>query len=821
MPAPSASRKWAEFWLTHPAVPLAVALALGIAAHDRFPLPPTAAVFSVIITAVIAAILICRPRSATIALMLTAFLAGVGLARRQHYWFATNDIAAFVDDDNRLIDLKLHLPEEPRLTTGSPADPHPSPPKQYVLADVVGVRTDAGWVDATGQLPVILTTPDPALAAGQTIRALGQIQRPQPAANPGEFDWAAFYRDDRILATLTVHRSGTVQILANPGPNPIEWTRGKCRHLLAAGFTDEHSVDHAVLAALLLGDKDPDAKDVRDNMQAVGLGYQLNVSGLHVGILAALVAGICWIARLRPGWRLIVVALFTICYAAVSTPTHSGIRSTLITVALAVAVMNRRAARRAQMIALVGGLMLALHPLDLFGSGFQLSFAVVIAIAIAMPRLRKWAEDRRDLLAPSTPASRWKKFATAVAWSFAYSMIAWVVTLPLLAMTIGQVSPWAPLIGLAMLPVSIAALIAAAVKVVATLLWPTTAPWWAAAAGLPVFVMRHAVTAAAHLPGSSITTATPSGGTVALYYALIAVPLIPWKARWRRSLWFGPAVAVALIVLPSPASTVAATPGPPALRITLISLGAGQCAVIETPSGHFDIVDAGSTTIPDVARRVIEPVLRGEGCRHIDDIFLSHGDFDHISAAGELAEIDTAGFVFISHHFRRNAEGNEPDQDLLRTLDRLPTTTREIATGESFDLGDGARIDVLWPGPTGDLNSNNAGLVLRLTYAGRSVLFPADIQDPAFDGLLQDPERLPSDVLVAPHHGSSESKTPAFLTAVHPRFIVASNAARLTQKQLRFNQMTGAIPLYRTSSSGAITVMITADGQITVSGFKH
>ena len=126
---------------------------------------------------------------------------------------------------------------------------------------------------------------------------------------------------------------------------------------------------------------------------------------------------------------------------------------------------------------------------------------------------------------------------------------------------------------------------------------------------------------------------------------------------------------------------------------------------------------------------------------------------------------------------------------------------------------------MLWPGPVGNLNSNNAGLVLRLTYAGRSVLFPADIQDPAFDGLLQHPDRLPSDVLVAPHHGSGESRTRAFLAAVHPAVIVASNAARLSGKQQLFNTMVGNTPLYRTSSSGAITITITAAGQITVTTF--
>jgi competence protein ComEC len=108
---------------------------------------------------------------------------------------------------------------------------------------------------------------------------------------------------------------------------------------------------------------------------------------------------------------------------------------------------------------------------------------------------------------------------------------------------------------------------------------------------------------------------------------------------------------------------------------------------------------------------------------------------------------------------------------------------------------------------------------MRLTFAGRSVLFPADIQDPAFIGLLQHPAALKSDVLVAPHHGSSEDLTPAFLAAVAPQWIISSNASRLTNKQKRFNTMIGKIPLYRTSSCGAITVTITRQGAISIATF--
>jgi competence protein ComEC len=174
---------------------------------------------------------------------------------------------------------------------------------------------------------------------------------------------------------------------------------------------------------------------------------------------------------------------------------------------------------------------------------------------------------------------------------------------------------------------------------------------------------------------------------------------------------------------------------------------------------------------------------------------------------------------FISNHFRRNAVGNVPDQQLLATMDHLHLVPRIVQTGNHLDLTGNAGIDVLWPPADGQWNSNNAGLVLRLTYGGRTILFPADIQDPAFAELLKHPERLKSDILVAAHHGSSEDLTPQFLRAVSPRFIVSSNAWTLTNKQKRFNGMVGDIPLYRTSKYGAITITVSKDGEISLTTF--
>ena len=254
--------------------------------------------------------------------------------------------------------------------------------------------------------------------------------------------------------------------------------------------------------------------------------------------------------------------------------------------------------------------------------------------------------------------------------------------------------------------------------------------------------------------------------------------------------------------------------------MTLLSVGAGQAAVVRVPGGETFFVDCGSSTVPDVFRRVIQPYLRREGVRRVDEVFLSHGDYDHVCAAAEVVRAFGVPVVRTTPHFRRHAAGNVPAEALLEALDQLHRPPALVRAGDRVDVGGGAAVEVAWPPQRCAMNSNNCGMVLRLTYAGRSVLFPADIQEPPERALAEHPERVRSDVLVAPHHGSAELSTPAFLKAVAPRFIVASNDRNLTHKQKVFDAMTAQWPVYRTSRCGAVDVVISREGKIEVETFN-
>jgi competence protein ComEC len=203
----------------------------------------------------------------------------------------------------------------------------------------------------------------------------------------------------------------------------------------------------------------------------------------------------------------------------------------------------------------------------------------------------------------------------------------------------------------------------------------------------------------------------------------------------------------------------------------------------------------------------------------VDSLILSHANYDHFSAAAEIVGAYDVREVSVGAKFRRHSIDNPPAEGLLRTLDALERPPRTVAPGDVIPLGRDTSLEVLWPPPSLVSAANDASLVVRLTHAGRTILFTGDIQSDALVGLLEHPEQLRADVLVAPHHGSSEDETPPFLRAVSPSIVLSSNDRTLTMKQRNFERMVGAAQLYRTNRHGAVTVRIDRDGNLTVEPF--
>ena len=108
-------------------------------------------------------------------------------------------------------------------------------------------------------------------------------------------------------------------------------------------------------------------------------------------------------------------------------------------------------------------------------------------------------------------------------------------------------------------------------------------------------------------------------------------------------------------------------------------------------------------------------------------------------------------------------------------------TLIQASQGQVVDLGDGARLEVLWPRErllTGtDSDVDNASIVLRLVYGEVSFLLTGDIFGQAERSLLADGADIGSTVLKVAHHGSRSSSGGGFLDRVAPAVAIISAGA--------------------------------------------
>ncbi|HEY2585823.1 MAG TPA: ComEC/Rec2 family competence protein [Tepidisphaeraceae bacterium] len=810
-----------------PALPVVVLFILGIAAHRTVPILPLIWIAAIGVLLICAILLRRRGALASLAIVPAVLLTGACTAQLADFRYPSNDIGLFASDDPKLASVEGEIADEPRLIEPAPFG-RPLPEKQSLSLRVRTVRTWNGWIGATGTLPVTISPPVWELAPGQVIRLLGRIERPRPAMNPGGFDTAEHYRRQRVLAAMHVSRPYDVQIVSRPAAltTPLTNVRNASRNLLDRGFDVGHASDRALLRALVFGDREPDLQAVQDDFVHSGTTHLLAANGSRIALLAGAIYLLCRLLRVRPDlgvWALtIMVALF----GFLTMPAAQAIRPAVACVAVGFGVLNRRRMDSLQALSLVAIAVLVPRPLDLYGAGFQLSFTIVLGLILFTRPALAWVEsfENKDKKVAESfqPPTRFTRFVRrlrhGIITAAVMGAIAWGIVIPLAAYHFEQFNPWTVPFGLLLSPVAMAALATGFAKMLLTALCPALAGTWAAGAALAASCLRHGVHWAAATPCCDMAMARPPVIVIVALYALFPLSLIHWPHR-RVRLCAGcvPVGACVLFVLLPLCGGLAPVPGnSPALRITLLSVGAGQCAVIE-PSGAGAVVfDAGSSTITDPLRTCIEPFLRHEQCRSIDAIYLSHGDFDHISAAGDMVPAYGVREVVTSPYFRLHAKESKPCDALLASLDRAGRSPHLILAGEHLRLGPTVQIDVLWPPPQGNYNSNNAGLVLRLVCAGRSILFPADIQEPAERELLKHPEKLRSDILIAPHHGSAELTTARFVAAVNPKVILASSDGRLTKKQRTFDQSENAWPIYRTSQYGAITIEVSREGTIHV-----
>lgn len=587
-------------WLAlNPAAPLAAALMLGISAGVAWGVP-WAWGLSLALGALLAAFWVRRARPPLLAL--TALLAGAALGHRAWHVVPDDDIRRHLGDEPLRVEAELQLLDTPRMIRRVGG----TPPAYAATARVLAIGQDGRWQPASGRVTCLIQRPAMLPAEGQRWRGPVTLQPIEPPQFPGQIDFRSHYR------LRGIHVQGRFgdpwRFSVTPArASPVRWLRARVGDVVDAGFSPDRDLERALLGALLLGDSEHALRDLRRQFVRTGTLHHLVVSGMHVAILAGFTLLIVRAAGLSGRWAILAAAVFLLLYAAVVAPATPVLRAVIMGFTWVAGRMLYRTSGAVQSLALAALIVLAINPLDLFTAGFALSFGAVLGLILfsdPVARMMHRPDIDQQVLDSFLPPSAWRKAWAALGRTLrralAAALVAWIVTMPLLAWHFERFNPYAPLAGLLLAVPVMFALVLGLVKLLAGGLWPSLSPLLADVAGWPLRLMQWMLDVLDRLPGADLPTTVPSAWMLVLVYALILAPLIPLKpailaapaaplpappttGRRHKLCWL--AGAIVALVLPFWSDFSTRQPTGPAVVLSMRQHGV--MALIQTQHGWF------------------------------------------------------------------------------------------------------------------------------------------------------------------------------------------------------------------------------------------
>lgn len=425
---------FADYLQTQPMLRVAVALMCGIVLGDKvvgfFPLWLSLA--SIAFLLVVYFLLKEKPYIQSLVIFIAIFLAGVTLAAKADY-----DVLDPFPSDAPL-EYEAVIADEPQVRgkvlrcdiviTGVGGSSLRSPVK--VKAAILRDTVKNNWRR---------------LRLGSGIKALSVMQPLENFSEGGNFDYVRWlrchgFKAQTFIFYLDWHPSRV-------SLSPLSFTeimrmrtlkfREKLVSRLVCGDTASgENQQTAVAAAMVLGDKHGLSSRTKDEYSISGASHVLALSGLHLGIIYAILSLFfgkgnhrCWLSQ-----AIIIIAIWT--YVVIVGMGTSVVRSAVMLTVYSLCMVAGREKASVNALSLSAVVMLVANPLCLWDIGFQMSYMAVLSIVVFYKRICRLLPGGGSL----TRYSIANRLIKAVWCTAVVSFAAQIGTAPLVAYYFGRFS---------------------------------------------------------------------------------------------------------------------------------------------------------------------------------------------------------------------------------------------------------------------------------------------------------------------------------------------------------------------------------------------
>ncbi|MDC3332999.1 DNA internalization-related competence protein ComEC/Rec2, partial [bacterium] len=531
-----------------------------------------------------------------------------------------------------------------------------------------------------------------AVKPGDNWRLVVRLKKPWSMANPGASNYQTWLIANGYSAVGYVRSSSNNTYISATDLSVDRW-RWKIAHWLDGRLADLPSLP--IIKALLIGDKRGLSSAQWNEFNRVGVSHLMVISGLHVGLVSALVfllfkvsfsslsAVIPQLIVLAERYAAIFSILAAIVYSSLagfSLPTQ---RALIMVVVWMLAKISQRHINPFTPLFISLLICLLLDPLAPTTASFWLSFVAVGCILFASTERFGGKNFYQSLFSP---------------------LIFFVGLFPVLALLLSQVSwisPFAnsvmvPLYSLCIVPVNLLIAVIALVDTRwAVWLWSwldciivaseQLISWFAGWSGAVSVVSSHSVTVYILAIIGSCLLLLPHG--------------LPFK-------WLG-GIGV-LLLLTTQSNDLSYGD----LRVSVLDVGQGLSVVVQTQEHVLVFDTGGSSGNFSAAQSSLLPYLNHNGVSEVDVLVVSHNDNDHAGGVPLIKESMPIGQIYRGEFLWGGSDNNE---ELCHK-------------GQSWQWS-GVTFKFLFLSNAADtVKSNNRSCVLMVSNGDHQFLLPGDIE---------------------------------------------------------------------------------------------
>ncbi|XOV73204.1 MAG: ComEC/Rec2 family competence protein [Verrucomicrobiota bacterium] len=680
-------------------------------------------------------------------------------------------------------------------------------------------------IPATGQIRVRTSGMLPAsFYKGIPVRITGVLTTPARPIADGLFDYRTYLEQQGIHHILYADspNAWTIQ-MTEPDLPKRPWTdqfRIWAMNALSHGLPEMDEATQ-LRGAMVLGLKSWLNEDMIEPFRWSGSMHLFAISGLHVAMVTGLLlAGMQWVIRSRwhaGTWTL--VAMW--CYVAITGWQTSAIRAGIMTSVMLSGWILKKPHTLLNSLFTAAWFVLIWQPTQLFQIGFQLSFGVVLGLATTSEPIRQFLSKRlesdpwilKERLSAPQRCRNW--CARKLAAALSVSLAAWIGSLPIIWQQFHLVTPVGLAGNILMVPLAGATITCA----MGSLACATWAPWLTElfnhSGWFWMECMMRMGQWMSSLPLSHFHVSPLPASVLWYYYAfLVLIAMGCQKHIWRKRAVYGCGALTLLLVLTHIELSWRKQ------EISLLPIEDGD-AIWMNQAGelHDSLIDGGSRR---TVLRTLIPFLESRGVNRLNDLWISHGDADHIG-----------GYEDLIHRY--------PPQRIVSYKDgyRSPYYKSLLATAETNGwkmelIGEGISIGQMKilhpPIGSGFRRADDTNLVGLVQWGDCQILFAGDLSRDGVIALSNRHPNLHADILVINRPKEDISPNYYWMDSLGPQLILVTGIApdrrdrwidQLKKHPFQSNPIiwdTGTRKMIRLESAKGVVRVIPTEGEPVVIG---